>query len=103
VAIVSCIALYIYEHPHHHCPFCILKGGHDFIGYSLYIPLFFATALAAGVAIISPFRDIPSLTDIIAVDIRRYIGISMLCMLLFYLVAGYAILSSNLTMMEVWW
>jgi hypothetical protein len=103
VAIVSCIALYIYEHPHHHCPFCILKGGHDFMGYWLYIPLFIATALALGVGAISPFQNIPSLREIIPADSRRYIMLSMLMMLIFYLVAAYAILGSNLTMMDSWW
>jgi hypothetical protein len=103
VAIVSCIALYVYEHPHHHCPFCILKSGHGFIGYYLYVPLFLATALALGVGIIAPFRRVASLVEIIPAESRRFIKISMLGMLLFYAVAGYAILSSNLTMMEVWW
>jgi hypothetical protein len=103
VAIVSCIALYVYEHPHHHCPFCILKGGHGFIGYYLYLPLFMATALALGVGVIAPFRKIPSLSAIIPVESRRFIAIAMTGMLLFYAVAAYAILSSNLTMMEVWW
>lgn len=103
IAIVSCIALYIYEHPHHHCPFCILKSGHDFMGYWLYIPLFLATALALGVGAISPFGKIPSLREIVPADSRRYIMLSMLMMLIFYLVAGYAILSSNLTMMDTWW
>ncbi len=103
VAIVSCVALYIYEHPHHHCPFCILKGGHDFMGYFLYVPLFIASALALGVGTITPFNKIPSLQTIIQKESLRYIGISMLFLIGFYLVAAYAILSSNLTMMDVWW
>jgi hypothetical protein len=103
IAIVSCIALYIYEHPHHHCPFCILKSGHGFIGYYLYIPLFIATATALGAGAISPFRKIQSLNAVVPVDSRRLVIISMLCMLLFYAVATYSILSSSLTMMDVWW
>ncbi len=103
VAIVSCIALYIYEHPHHHCPFCILKGGHGFIGYYLYIPLFIATAAAIGAGIIAPFSRIPSLSEIVPADGRRLVILSMLFMLLFYAVATYSILSSTLTMMDVWW
>jgi len=103
VAIVSCIALYIYEHPHHHCPFCILKGGHDFMGYFLYTPLFIATALALGVGAIAPFHKIPSLREIIPASSRRYITLSMLFLLAFYVVAAYAILNSGLTMMGVWW
>ncbi len=103
IAIVSCIALYIYEHPHHHCPFCILKSGHNFIGYYLYIPLFIATATALGAGALAPFRKIQSLSEIVPIDSRRLIVISMLCMLLFYAVATYSILGSPLTMMDVWW
>jgi phosphatidylglycerophosphate synthase len=103
VAIVSCISLYIYEHPHHHCPFCILKGGHGFIGYYLYIPLFISTASAIGAGIISPFSKIQSLSEIVPADSHRLVILSMICMLLFYAVATYSILSSNLTMMDVWW
>jgi hypothetical protein len=103
LAIVSCVALYIYEHPHHHCPFCILKEGHDFMGYYLYIPLFIATAMALGAGAIAPLRNITSLKEIIPAESRQLIGVSMLFMLLFYLVAAYAILGSNLTMVEVWW
>lgn len=103
IAIVSCVALYIYEHPNHHCPFCILKGGHDFMGYYLYIPLFLATALALGVGAIAPFSGIESLGEIIRRESTAFVGFSLLLMLLFYAVAAYAILDSNLTMMEVWW
>ena len=48
--ILSFVSLYIYEHPNHHCPFCILKPEYGYQGYWLYVPLFAATAagLAAG-------------------------------------------------------
>jgi hypothetical protein len=103
VAIVSCIALYIYEHPNHHCPFCILKGGHDFVGYLLYVPLFIAAALALSAGAITPFARQASLQGLVPATGRRYILLSMGFMLAFYLISGYSILSSNLTMMEVWW
>lgn len=102
-AIVSCVALYVYEHPHHHCPFCILKGGHGFIGYWLYLPLFAATALAIGVGAISLWWRLPSLAVAVRADGRRFTGISIALFALFYGVAGYAILNSNLTMKGVWW
>lgn len=103
LAIVSCIALYIYEHPNHHCPFCILKGGHGFIGYFLYIPLFSAAVLALGVGISAPFRGVASLRRIIRDDSRRQVMLSLLSLLLFYAVAAYGIASSNLSMIGVWW
>jgi len=103
LGIVSCVALYIYEHPHHHCPFCILKSGHGFMGYYLYVPLFIGTALALGVGAMTPFRRIPSLEPIIPTQSRHFVGLALGFLLLFYGVAAYAILGSNLTMMEVWW
>ncbi|MFZ0791932.1 MAG: hypothetical protein WAM94_20145 [Chromatiaceae bacterium] len=102
-AIVSCVALYVYEHPHHHCPFCILKGGHGFIGYWLYVPLFAATALAIGVGAISLWWRLPSLAAAVRADARRFTGISIALFALFYGVASYAILTSNLTMEGIWW
>lgn len=103
IAIVSCIALYIYEHPHHHCPFCILKSGHDYVGYALYIPLFIGTAMAISAGAISPFRNIPSLAGIIPQESHRLISGSMALMLIFYVVVAGAIFSSGLTMIDVWW
>ena len=102
-AIVSCVALYIYEHPHHHCPFCILKGGHAFIGYWLYLPLFGATALSLGVGLITLFGRAPSLSTAVQADGRRYTALAMALFALFYGVATYATLTSNLTMGGVWW
>ncbi len=46
--IVAFVSLYIYEHPNHHCPFCILKPEYDYQGYLLYIPLFAAAAAGTG-------------------------------------------------------
>lgn len=102
-AIVSCVALYVYEHPHHHCPFCILKGGHGFVGYWLYVPLFTATALALGVGVISPWGRIPSLQAAVQADGRRFTALALVLFALFYGVASLAILTSNLTMEGVWW
>lgn len=102
-AIVSCVALYIYEHPHHHCPFCILKGGHGFVGYWLYVPLFAATALALGVGLIAPWGRVPSLASAVREDGRRFTALALALFALFYGVATFAILTSNLTMQGVWW
>ena len=63
--ILSFVSLYIYEHPNHHCPFCILKPEYGYQGYWLYVPLFGATAagLAAGAG--QPFARIESLRAIV--------------------------------------
>ncbi len=102
VAIVSFVSLYIYEHPHHHCPFCILKSGYNYIGYLLYIPLFLGTALALGVGAISPWRQVPSLSAVVQRDAARLSWLATALFALFYLVATWAVYSSNLRMPEVW-
>ncbi|NCA72038.1 MAG: hypothetical protein EOM91_18555 [Sphingobacteriia bacterium] len=96
VAVVSAVALYVYEHPHHHCPFCLLKGGHGFIGYWLYLPLLGATALAVGVGLMQVWRAHPSLVTIIALEGRRLTTIALVLFTIFYAVAAWAVLTSNL-------
>jgi len=103
VGIVSLIALYVYEHPHHHCPFCLLKAGHDFVGYLLYVPLFTATGLALSGAVISRWQHIPSLADAAARERARFSWSAVILFALFYAVAAALVIASNLTMMEVWW
>jgi hypothetical protein len=103
VGIVSVVSLYIYEHPHHHCPFCILKPGHDHAGYALYIPLFTATALAFASGVMGIWREIPSLTDVVEREVPRLAWISMSLFVLFFAVATAAVWRSNLIMESVWW
>jgi hypothetical protein len=103
VAIVSVISLYIYEHPHHHCPFCILKSGHDFIGYFLYLPLFAGTLAAIGVGVSSTCARTTSLTTVASAYGVRFAWCSLGLFGVFYALVIFVILRSNLTMAGVWW
>ena len=103
VGLVSCVALYVYEHPHHHCPFCILKGGHGFIGYWLYVPLFLGSAYGLAVGALAPWGRVPSLSLAAAADTRRAATLALAGFGVFYAVAAWAILRSNLTMAGTWW
>lgn len=103
IAVVSFISLYIYEHPHHHCPFCILKQGHDYIGYFLYIPLFLASAFSVSAGAVSPWLNIPSLSKTVAKLVPILSWLTVFFFIQFYLTAAWSIWRSNLTMMEVWW
>lgn len=102
LAVVSLLSPYIYEHPHHHCPFCILKAGHGYVGYLLYIPLFGATALALAAAATAAWRHIPSLNECAGLTLS-YARFSTLLFLLFYLISAWSVFSSNLVMQGVWW
>ncbi len=103
VAIVSFIALYVYEHPHHHCPFCLLKAGHGYVGYALYLPLFTATAFALGTGLVAPWRRIPTLAEAAPRLARHYAWLALAAFTVFFAVATLAVLRSNLTMEGVWW
>ena len=100
IGIVSFVSLYVYEHPHHHCPFCLLKPEYDYQGYWLYLPLFSATASGLGVGALQPFARIPSLASIVPQLARRLSWITALGFALFTAVATFMIWNSNLILLE---
>jgi hypothetical protein len=103
VAIVSFVSLYVYEHPHHHCPFCLLKAGHGYVGYLLYVPLFGATAMALALGVTAPWRSLPSLNAAVGRLTQRQAWLALSLFGLFYLTASWLVIRSNLTMSGVWW
>lgn len=94
--ILSFVSLYIYEHPHHHCPFCILKPEYNYQGYWLYIPLFAATAAGLAVGALQAFRRVPSLAAVVPATTARLAAIAAAGYLIFTAVATAMILRSNL-------
>ncbi|WP_459869329.1 hypothetical protein [Endothiovibrio diazotrophicus] len=99
VAMITFISLYIYEHPHHHCPFCVLKGEYHYLGYALYVPLFAATALGVGVGVTAPLARGESMRPILAGSGRRLGLIATLLFLLFTGLVSFVILDSNLILL----
>lgn len=95
-AIVSVISLYIYDHPNHHCPFCILKPEYGYVGYALYLPLFAATALSLGAGVIRPFTQIGSLSDEIPELLRRKVAQALVGFAIFGFVVIWSINTSRL-------
>ncbi len=98
--VLSFLSLYIYEHPHHHCPFCVLKPEYDYRGYWLYVPLFAATAASLGVGAVQPFARVPSLRAIVPQAARRLAMVAALLFALFAAVSTFLILNSNLILLE---
>jgi hypothetical protein len=45
VSLILFFGTYIYELPTHHCPFCFLQKEYFYVGYFLYLSLFFGTFL----------------------------------------------------------
>ncbi len=99
-AIISFVSLYIYEHPHHHCPFDVLQAEYNSVGYLLYIPLFTAAALGLGVGAIQPFHRLPSLCEIAPVLANRLGFIATGLFAFFTLWVTLLIWNSNLILIE---
>ena len=99
-ATIAFLSLYVYENPNHHCPFCLLKAGYDYVGYALYLPLFAATAAGSSAGVIAPFRHIASLRTVIPGEIRRLTVLALAGFGLFYGLATWLMLRSNLMLLD---
>ncbi len=96
VAIISVVSSYIYEQPHHHCPFCILKPEYDYIGYLLYLPLFGGLSLALAAGLLSLLPMPASLRDTLPAMIRTSTAASAALFAAFGLLCLWIIWRSNL-------
>ena len=99
VGILSFVSLYVYEHPHHHCPFCLLKPEYGYQGYLLYVPLFVSTAAGLGAGILQPFAGVGSLQRLIPQASSRLAAVAALGFALFAAVATGMVLKSNLILL----
>ena len=98
--ILSFVSLYIYEHPNHHCPFCILKPEYGYQGYWLYVPLFGATAAGLAAGAIQPFACIASLREIVPGFSRNLAAIAANGFALTAVIATAMIWQSRLMLLE---
>ncbi|MCC9001598.1 MAG: hypothetical protein LM549_03080 [Candidatus Competibacter sp.] len=98
-AIITFLSLYVYENPNHHCPFCLLKAGYDYVGYALYLPLFAATAAGLGAGAITPFRGISSLQAVVPGEVRRLTWLALAGFGSFYGLAAWLMARSNLILL----
>ncbi len=62
VAIVVVVAPYVYESPHHHCPFCLLQSGHGSVGIPIYALWLYLWVGSAALGVVSWWSDRASLT-----------------------------------------
>lgn len=100
IGIVAFVSLYVYEHPHHHCPFCILKPEYGYQGYLLYVPLFAAAAAGLAAGVLTPFARRPSLATLAPQASARLAGIAAAGFALFAAIATVMVLRSNLILLE---
>ncbi|HRH80157.1 MAG TPA: hypothetical protein PLW81_03850 [Thiobacillaceae bacterium] len=97
--VVAFLSLYIYEHPRHHCPFCLLQAEHGHAGWWLYPPLFLAATAGLGVALAAPQARHPSLAEAAPTLARRLTLWSLAGLALFAGLAGWYMGRSNLILM----
>jgi len=76
-ALVSFIALYFYELPTHHCPFCILQREYAYAGYLFYGAMLGGVIPGAGVGVLLPSRHIRSLQGVLPGMLRQLVMISV--------------------------
>ena len=96
VAVISVISLYVYEHPNHHCPFCLLKREYHYFGFLLYAPLFAGAALGLSAGFLGLLRQPSSLSLTMPALLRRLTVVSMACFSIFGVIGAWAILASKL-------
>jgi hypothetical protein len=97
-SVVAFLSLYVYEHPHHHCPFCLLKPEFGYIGYPLYLSLFVATGHGLASAIQSSLASRPSLADVLPDLARHHAGVAVVGLIAFGVLSGWIVARSNLAL-----
>lgn len=98
--ILSFVSLYVYEHPHHHCPFCLVKPEYGYQGYLLYVPLFAATAAGIGAGVLQPFVGRPSLAGPATATAARLARLAAIGFALTVGVATAMVSRSNLILLD---
>lgn len=99
VGMLSFLSLYIYEHPHHHCPFCVLKPEYHYLGYLLYVPLFSATAAGLGIGVLQALPRDSALSAIVPRVSKRLASFAAILFVVFALLATFMIVNSNLVLL----
>ena len=95
-SLISFISIYIYELPTHHCPFCILQGEYNYVGYPIYLTLMTGAITGMGVGILMPFKQEASLKDILPSIQKRLALLSLCSYASFIFIVCYQIASSSL-------
>lgn len=94
-AVISFFCLYFYELPTHHCPFCLLHREYNYVGYFLYLSIFFGTLMGTGVGTIGVMKRYCPLKDS-AVRIQRRLCLqSIIANSIFAFIACYPMLFSD--------
>jgi len=95
LSIFSFISLYIYEMPTHNCPFCVLQKEYDYIGFPLYLTLIGGVISGVGAGLLTSFKNIKSLTDILPGIQKRLTLFSLSLFTTFLIIVLYKMTFTN--------
>ena len=96
--IVSVVSVYVYEQPHHHCPFCLLKREYGYFGFALYIPLLVATGSGVASGLLAALPQKTSLAAVLPRAHRRLTLASAGGFAIFGALSLWAIMTSRLVL-----
>ena len=95
-SIISFVSIYIYELPTHHCPFDILQGWYNYIGYPIYISLFLGIYFGILPGLFQPFTSYSGVGQVVSKVEKSWVYWSLASTLCFVTLVTYAVSTSNL-------
>lgn len=100
LGVISVISVYVYEQPHHHCPFCLLKKEYGYFGFALYLPLFIGTGAGMASGLLAALPQRMSLADVLPA-LRLRLGVLTIGgFAMFGVLALWAIAASRLVLLS---
>ena len=95
-SIISFVSIYIYELPTHHCPFDILQGWYNYIGYPIYISLFIATYFGILPGLFQPLKSFSGVGEVLSKAEKSWVYWCLGSTFCFLTLVTYAVATSNL-------
>ncbi|MBF0521133.1 MAG: hypothetical protein HQK92_15595 [Nitrospirae bacterium] len=96
-SVVSFISIYYYELPTHHCPFDLLQGQYNYVGYPLYAGLFGSVAFTMGTGIAEFFKTLQGTTEVIEKAQKRWALLAVIFLIVFATLSVWPVLFTSFT------
>ncbi|QWR76478.1 hypothetical protein [Candidatus Magnetomonas plexicatena] len=96
-SVISFISIYYYELPTHHCPFDLLQGQYNYVGYPLYAGLFGTVAFAMGTGIAEFFKRLPGTTAVVENAQKKWAALSIIFLIVFAVLSVWPVVFTSFT------
>ncbi|MCI4624707.1 MAG: hypothetical protein L3V56_01975 [Candidatus Magnetoovum sp. WYHC-5] len=98
ISIISFVSIYYYELPTHHCPFDLLQGTYNFIGYPLYAVLFGAVSFSLAVFLVEGYKKCYKSISLHIEKLQKtWIILSLCFTIMFIVISIWPVLFSDFT------